>query len=82
MKDYTKSELESGRPDEDALDLIDFCLDALYADKIHTIDQDFANNRLTYEELIGTLLKAKDTLIELQKENDEWADAYYYNEIR
>ncbi|MBN1166296.1 MAG: hypothetical protein JXA44_04105 [Methanospirillaceae archaeon] len=76
MKDFSREELEEGRPEYGVLQCIEFCLDQLYADREHTINQAFANSRLTFEELIGTLLVARDTITDHQKENDEWVESF------
>ena len=70
MKDYTIKQLEATRPDKDALYLIHFCLKQLYKDKKHNLCENISEaNRhsqtvglLTYEELIGALLQARDEL--------------------
>lgn len=72
MKDYSKEELEEGRPQFTALHCIEFCLSQLYADKTHTIGDTLANDRYTYEELIGTLLMARDTITEQDKTIEEY----------
>jgi hypothetical protein len=71
MKDMTKEEINDGRPVDDALWLVNFCLDALYDDKVHNFT-DAINSRLTFEELLGTLLKAKDSLESYER---------FYNEL-
>jgi hypothetical protein len=67
MKDVSREYINRGRPDEDTLWLLDFCLDALYKDTKHKFNEDI-NKNLTYEELLGTLLKAKDEIQFLRKE--------------
>ena len=64
MKDYTAEELEETRPDGEAKDLINFCLKRLYSDRKHSILNNVVDG-MTYEELIGTLLKARDELATL-----------------
>ena len=59
MKDLTRQLLESHRPSTDALTTINYCLDALFEEKEKRV-QDFAVKNLTYEELIGALLLARD----------------------
>jgi len=59
MKDYNRSELEDGRPEKNAGDCIEFCLKQLYADRKHFITDEVVSG-LTFEELIGALLLAKD----------------------
>lgn len=61
MKDFTREELESNRPPKDALDVLDFCLDRLYNDTQKRTTDELAHG-LTYEELIGTLLLARDEI--------------------
>jgi hypothetical protein len=60
VKDYTKAELEVGRPPESSLRLAEFCLERLYSDHEHSLD-DLVVNGLTFEELIGALLKLRDS---------------------
>lgn len=60
MKDYTQAELEDGRPKFSAAHCIEHALRHLYADKKHTLSDVLADGDLTYEELIGTLLLARD----------------------
>jgi len=55
----TQQELESGRPKIDAAEAVGFCLTQLYRDREHTLDEEVCHN-LTYEELIGALLLARD----------------------
>jgi hypothetical protein len=59
MKDCKKKELEIDRPKAGTLYLLDFCLDQLYADKEHCLTECIVSG-LSFEELIGTLLKARD----------------------
>jgi hypothetical protein len=61
MKDYTEEQFRSSRPCDDALELVQFCLESLFMDKEHKL-QDDITKRLTFEELIGALLKAEDEL--------------------
>lgn len=62
MKDITKEQLESYKPREDALWLVNFCLDALYDDTEHGF-YDKVNRWLTFEELIGALLVVRDEIL-------------------
>ena len=55
----TQKELEARRPSIDAAEAVEFCLSQLYRDKEHTLAEDVCHN-LTYEELIGALLLARD----------------------
>lgn len=59
MKDYTREELEEGRPGYSAYQTIGRCLDCLFTDKTHTINDEVVKG-LTFEELIGALLQARD----------------------
>lgn len=61
VKDYSKEVLESSRPQIVAYEAVDFCIRQLYADRRHKLDDEVAR-RLTYEELIGALLAARDEL--------------------
>ena len=61
MKDYSREQLEDGRPSQDAQYLVNFCLDRLYADRGHVLN-DLVVKGLTFEELIGALLKVRDEL--------------------
>ena len=47
-----------------------YCLKQLYADRQHAITEEFIHG-LTYEELIGTLLQARDMCDELKKREEE-----------
>ena len=62
MIDYSK-ELAS-RPDKDAIDCVNYCLQQLCADKTHEVTDEIVN-KLTFEEVIGALLLAKDKIIYL-----------------
>jgi hypothetical protein len=73
MKDHSKTSLEDSRPTESALHCVKFCLECLYDDKKLVIE-DKIGERLTIEELIGALLKARDTIEEYEK-HIEWCDA-------
>lgn len=70
MKDASIEYINSCRPEEDALWLLDFCLDALYKDKVNKFNDDI-NKNLTYEELLGTLLKARDEIKFLRKKTSK-----------
>jgi hypothetical protein len=59
MKDISVDIIESGRPPGEAEDLINSCLQALYEDKEKEFQSPVVKN-LSFEELIGTLLKARD----------------------
>lgn len=73
MKDATKQELEAGRPAPDAEELIQFCLDRLYEDRQHRVGDEVVKD-LTFEELIGALLQARDELQRLNADVDSLAD--------
>lgn len=62
MKDSRES-LESSRPKKDVDDCVDFCLNRLFDDKVHSVEDKVVEG-LTFEELIGALLLAKDSLEE------------------
>lgn len=59
MKDTTQEILKSSRPNESASHCINHALDCLYNDDTKSLDDEVVSN-LTFEELIGTLLLAKD----------------------
>lgn len=62
MKGYTEEQLRDGRPTIiDAKEGVKFCLEALFADDEHCIEEGI-NNRLTFEELIGALLLMEDKI--------------------
>lgn len=61
MKDLSKDELEDSRPSQDAVFLVNFCLERLYEDKEHVLN-DLVVKGLTFEELIGSLLKVRDEI--------------------
>lgn len=59
MKDCGRKSLEAGRPQVSALQAINHCLEALFLDKKRSIHEELVES-LTYEELIGALLMARD----------------------
>ena len=62
MKDYTQEELEMGPVTNISTEkAIEFCLKKLYEDKVYTVGEEIVKG-LTFEELIGVLLMAKDAL--------------------
>jgi len=62
MKDKSKNELESVRPKQvTAIQAVEFALAQLYADNIRFIGDGVVCS-LTFEELIGALLLARDEL--------------------
>ena len=70
MKDVTKATAEASRPSLSAKAGVDFCLDQLYADKEKKTNQLVAAG-LTYEELLGALLLARDAIEELDQLNKD-----------
>lgn len=76
MKDYSKEVLEESRPKIDVLDGINFALDRLYSDKEKNIT-DCAARGMSYEELIGVLLLARDEIEEVRRlENMSFDEEY------
>jgi len=71
MKDHSRQELESSRPERSAQECVDYCLEQLYRDRSKTI-ADTCAGEMTFEELIGALLAAKDELARLTA-LDEWS---------
>ncbi len=65
MKQYGKQSLEARRPSKHALETITFCLEQLYKDKKHWLNDEIAKD-LTYEEVIGALLQGRDAVEETQ----------------
>ncbi len=61
MKDFDAETLKSRRPPQDSLEAVKFCLDALFADGRRRVTDAVAEN-LTYEELLGALLLARDEI--------------------
>jgi len=61
MKDATQKSLETCRPNCPPLQSVEHCLGNLFADKQHRCLDEICTN-LTYEEVIGTLLQARDIL--------------------
>jgi hypothetical protein len=59
MKNTTKQKMEASRPNVSVEQAIKFCLDQLSRDKKHEMG-DYVCNELTYEEVIGALLLARD----------------------
>ena len=74
MKDFTQNELEKSRPSIDTLEAINFCLEKLYEDNTKNTS-DYIVKNLTFEELLGALLLARDELKELSlHEEDSWVE--------
>jgi len=65
MKDVSIETIESGRPSVDTLEGIQFCLNALYADQQKRSCENVVNG-MTYEELLGILLLARDEIQEFR----------------
>ncbi len=61
MRSHSQESIESTRPNKSALTTIEYCLRRLYADTKTDINQ-LVVHGLTYEELIGALLLARDAL--------------------
>ena len=61
MIDYTQSEIENNRPEKSVYECINFCLSRLYKDRKHRVTDEVVNG-MTFEELIGALLLAKDEI--------------------
>lgn len=73
MKKISRQELEAYRPTNImAHEAIEFCLEKLYADKMHEITDEIVHH-LTYEEVIGAFLLARDRM-EALVEGDERED--------
>jgi len=66
MKDISQRGLESSRPNVDAEDTLKFCLEQLYADDLHEIEEEVVAD-LTFEELIGALLQGLDLAVEKRR---------------
>jgi hypothetical protein len=65
MKDYSEKELQPIHHfDKTPLELLDFCLICLYEDPDHKISDVLTSGptKLSYEELIGALLHAKQAI--------------------
>ena len=78
MKDANRKKLESSRPMGCALDLIDHCLSRFYRDKDHFTEEVIISG-LTFEEVIGALLVARD---ELTPSNEYDDDEEYWEHSR
>lgn len=66
MRRLTREDvLKLPRPKCDATTLIDYCLDRMIEDQKHFISWDFVAG-CTYQDLINTLLKSRDTIEGLQ----------------
>ena len=80
MKDYDREFYEEFRPSVSAQDAILHCLNQLYADKTHNCIDRLAP-KLTYEELIGALIAAREKIKELDEENANLRDELEEHEI-
>jgi len=63
MIGYTTHEIEAGRPAIDAMQGVNFALQRLCEDDEHLVTQEIVRG-LTFEELLGVLLVARDTIKE------------------
>jgi len=61
MKTYSKEKLETMRPDCSDRTCVEHCLTNLYDSKTLSI-HDYVTPGLTYEELIGALILARDAI--------------------
>jgi hypothetical protein len=63
MKNTSREDLNTSRPNQDAVFCLDFILEQLYQDKKTRIEETItADCRATFEELIGAILKARDEI--------------------
>ena len=60
MKDFTKKELEEGRPNLSTEEAVVFAFDRLFEERTKNTSDEVVRG-LTFEELIGALLLARDT---------------------
>jgi hypothetical protein len=70
MRDVDRNTIEAGRPARDVLACINACLEALDAEPHKSHLDKFASN-MTYEELWGTLLLARDEIELARSRRDE-----------
>lgn len=70
MKDINEQALKSSRPAVDEAHTVAFCLEKLFDDSDHSINDNVVDG-LTFEELIGALLQAHD-LIAARDELLQW----------
>jgi hypothetical protein len=59
MKDTTKQRIEGSRPNVSAEEAINYCLRKFVSDQEHEME-DMVCDELSYEEVIGALLLARD----------------------
>lgn len=62
MKDASRETLEASRPSAEPLAAVTYCLKRLFLDESHRCS-DNVSPMLTYEELIGALLHARDVIV-------------------
>jgi hypothetical protein len=75
MKGYTEQELCQGRPSVSVGYAIDHCLKCLFDDRTHDFTGKLTDGiGLSYEELIGTLLLARDLVNLFEERNSDIAD--------
>lgn len=65
MKGGDREMLEKSRPQIDAVEAVQFCLDRLFASQSKGLTDNVCE-QLTYEELIGALLLAMDRLLDAE----------------
>jgi len=61
VKDFEQDFLEESRPSQDTSDAVRFCLRQLFRDRKHRTFS-MVTNSLSFEELIGALLLARDDI--------------------
>lgn len=66
MKNISRKTLKQYRPKELPISCIDYCLECLYKDNEH-FTTDSVTKNLTYEEVIGALLLARDIIIQVNR---------------
>ncbi|MHC5541061.1 hypothetical protein ACYOEI_22800 [Singulisphaera rosea] len=59
MKDFDRETLEGNRPGDPPIQTISYCLEELFNDKTKST-KDVVVGGLSFEELIGALLQARD----------------------
>lgn len=70
MKDVSEEVCESGRPEVSAEVAVKRALRVLYKDRSRSVMEEVVHD-LTFEELIGTLLLARDAIDELRDQQSE-----------
>lgn len=71
MRDFSRKQLNAHVPAINPLKGIDFCLGQLYADTAH-FTSDCVVRGLTFEELIGALISARNELLSHAEEADDF----------